>query len=551
MLTSIFVKNLILIDHLEVDFTKGLTVFTGETGAGKSIIFDCLMFSLGTRVRSGVLKNSDEKGTVCSQFDISAQKNLKKFLDEKGLLDNEYTLTLRRDITTDGKSKAYINDIPCTVSQLLEVKEYLIEVCGQHDNKGLLDNSNHILLLDKYAELDSKLYGLQNSFTEWKDAQKNLDSLKQKLDKSDIEKDYLQSVISDLENLDLQVDEEDKLIEKRKFLQSAARLKTNFEESHSGINDTILPELYRIQKSLSKDDEFFKEPLSILETSVIELEECSSLLSKLSDRFGNEDSELEEIETRLFEIKSLARRYMINTNMLFEFLESKRKELSDIENANEVIEIARKKVKEKYDQYYKLAKEVSIIRRSKIPNLCNAVNSNFKDLKLENASFKIDIENHNSDNNFTAKGIDKISFLIQTNIGSHYDMISKIASGGELSRFLLAIKVATIGIKSTDTIIFDEIDTGVSGATSHSIGKKLSSLSKSVQIIVITHQPQVAAFSNSHFKVTKIANYNKTSIELTKLENNLKVEEVARLISGKDLSNESVNAAKKLIEEAC
>ena len=242
---------------------------------------------------------------------------------------------------------------------------------------------------------------------------------------------------------------------------------------------------------------------------------------------------------------------MINTNMLFEFLESKRKELSDIENANEVIEIARKKVKEKYDQYYKLAKEVSIIRRSKIPNLCNAVNSNFKDLKLENASFKIDIENHNSDNNFTAKGIDKISFLIQTNIGSHYDMISKIASGGELSRFLLAIKVATIGIKSTDTIIFDEIDTGVSGATSHSIGKKLSSLSKSVQIIVITHQPQVAAFSNSHFKVTKIANYNKTSIELTKLENNLKVEEVARLISGKDLSNESVNAAKKLIEEAC
>jgi len=550
MLTSVFVKNLILIDNLEINFEDGFTAFTGETGAGKSIIFDCLMFSLGVRLNARALKNKNEKGVVCSQFDVQNLSSLQKLLDEKGFGCPDNILTLRRELNIDGKNKIYINDIPSTVTQLLEIKEFLLEVCGQHDNKGLLDSSNHIKLLDRYSKLDKKLSELHTVYKDWRQAKKDLIELKQRLDKSDIEKNYLQNIIEDVEGLNLQDSEEDTLLEQRKFLQSAARLKDTYQSSKRAINTVVLPELYGIQKFLLKDEEFFREPMQLADGATIDIEELVNSLEALAENFGNEDEDLEKIEGRLFAIKSTARKYLINSNMLVDFLADKKQELYEIENAQDQIEKATQKTEEFKSTYLNKAKGVSKTRSLNIGPLCDSINANFKELKLENASFKIDVVRVIEEEHFSQNGIDKIIFLIKTNAGGQFDRISKVASGGELSRFLLAVKVATIGVKNTNTIIFDEIDTGVSGATSHAIGKKLSSLSKASQVIVITHQPQVAAFSNNHFVVKKIANDDSTSVKISKLTNVFKQQEIARLLSGEALSQESLDAAQKLMDDA-
>lgn len=547
MLLSISITNFILIDSLELDLKSGLTVLTGETGAGKSIILDAIQCALGDRASNKYLKDKTKAATISLVFDISELHDLKKLIIEQGL-DASEELILRRSISTDGKSKAYINDIPCTIGQLQNLKDYLLEICGQHDSRGLLENSQHINLLDQYAKID--LVNVSKSFLDWKKLDQELKDLRLKLERSEIEKSFLKSVIFELKELNIKEGEEQSLAEQRKLLQEGGKIKESVTSSHNIISALILPNVYKLQKELNRFEDFFKEPIKMINNACIEIQEAESSITDLSSKFSSEYDSLQSLEDRLFKIRSLARKFNTLSEDFPKMLTEKEAELSLIENSKDAIESLEKSLNIAKETYLKYASEVSKLRAKEIKNLEQKILDQFADLKLDKAEFKVEQIVVESTNDYTVKGIDKIKFLIKTNPGQPFDQLSKIASGGELSRFLLAIKVSCADTTSVPLMIFDEIDTGVSGAVSSSIGRKLLQVAKNSQVLVVTHQPQVTAFANNHILVSKSVKNNQTSVQVRELNKDEREEEVARLLSGEKISEESFAAAKKLMQAA-
>lgn len=541
MLRTLEAQNLILVDKLEIDFEQGFNVFTGETGAGKSIIIDIINFALGSRASNKLLKDKTRLGNAILNFQIKVQEAISDLLNENDIpFDDE--IILRRSLNPDGRSKCYINDVTVGVNLLAQVGECIIEICGQHESVGLLNNATHLEMLDIFGKLDSK--AVRSMFLEWSEKRKYLEALRTKAQNSDIEIEYLKNIISEIQNLSPKNGEEEILAEKRKILAGSGKINEVMENSIFSINEKILPEIYNVQKNLAKYDD---PVLSFVNQAEIELNEAVAALEDKLAAIKFPVESLGEIEDRLFKLRSIARKNNVSTDDLVKVLEIKHLELSELEKIDGSIRDAERELAKLAEKFLSVAKELSSLRQQSAKSLEKKINSTLKVLKMEKAEFKVDISEAIE---WRVTGIDAIKFVIRTNPGQPFGTLAEIASGGELSRILLALKISLNDKKATAVLIFDEIDTGISGSVSDAVGKKLKELAGNAQVLCVTHQPQVAVYADHHYQVSKESSKNDTSIGVKKLTEPEKRNEIARLLSGEIVTNESLLAAQKLLQSA-
>lgn len=551
MLNSIEIKNFLLIDDIQISFKKAFTVITGETGAGKSIIIQALMLALGDKLAGKkVVRSKATNAVITANFDVGQHKAIREHLEALGI-ELEDDLILRRNIYEDGRSKAFINDIAVGVQTLGSLKDYLLEICGQHSSRSLLERSNHLRLIDEYAGHPSKLEELAILHANLRNSFQELAALQAKKERSEIERDFLTTAIKDLEALNTYIDEEDILIEKRKSIADKFKITELVSKLSGRISSLNLEsQLYALQKDVERGGELFEKALMPLKNALSELKEFEAQVEEIASNFS-EDLDMEQIESRLFKIRSAARKYNIATSDLPVFLGSKKVELEEIDNLEYLIKKVQASQQASMDAYLQLAKQISATRYQVALELKATIEAHLSDLKMEKVSVLINIEAIEDSSKWTAKGIDRIAFLVRTNNGLDYGDIAKTASGGELSRIMLAIKLALSERSAAEVIIFDEIDTGISGSVSSAVGKKLALLAKTSQVIAITHQPQVAAFGYNHIHVSKVANDDSTTVLINILGEAAHLDEIARMISGEKITTISLEAAKSLVNEAC
>lgn len=549
MLLSLSIKNFILIEQLELDFISGFSVLSGETGAGKSIIIDALNLALGARLGQKVLKKQDIPAVISAEFVRSDSKLLVEMLEEQGITENH--LLIKRVIHPDGKSKAFINDIPVSIGFLQKIAEFLLEIAAQHDQRDLFDSSLHREMLDQFAGLEDKLQQLSELYKSWKSLEEHLLEVYEARNRSLDEKNYLSHIIKEIEDLAPTKNEEEELSLKRQTLRDAAKIKQIARSIMDHLNSAngIVDKMSLVIKSLARSGHFFHEAESYFERALIEIEEGGKLITNMLRDIDEGGVSLEQIEDRLFRIRAIAKKNNVIPNMLPDYLKQCQAKLFLFENNDDLSRQLELKVKVAKEAFYELAREISSERIKASEKLRFDMVKEFKFLKMENADFRVGI-NELADDKYNQYGIDQVQFQARTNPGTAFANINKVASGGELSRILLAAKLALANVTSPPTIIFDEIDVGVGGAVADSIGKKLSVLSKRYQIIAITHQPQVAAYSTNHFLVAKRMQDNQAQVEVYRLSKEEKLKEIARMLSGDAITNASIAAAAVLIEQA-
>ncbi len=552
MLSSISISNFILIARLNLEFQSGLTALTGETGAGKSIILDALQTVFGERSTNKILKDKTKPASISAVFEIAKLSDLIEYLKEQGLLedDTQHQLILRRVIAPDGKSKAFVNDIQVNLTTLNHIATYLVEICGQNDSKGLLNSNTHLQLLDSFAGINTDLLQLNKLFNEYRTLSTKYNDLCNKRQQSEFETTYLQTLLEELDNLDYQPNEENDLAEKKRLLTDSIKAKEALKKAIGIFEDEyVLRNLNILQKEISKFPDFFQTITNELDGAIIEIEEVYNNLATL-EKQTPDSSQYQVIEERLFRIRSHAKKYNILPEQLHEYRILKQQELDSFAMLDEDIASTLKVINKLKAEYITLAKSLSQKRAESALKLSSKINSELQSLKMVNAEFKIELNTNVEPDAWTSKGIDQVKFLIRTNLDGNFDLINKVASGGELSRTMLAFKVAITNVKFLPLMIFDEIDIGISGAVADAVGKKLASLAKQYQIIVITHQPQVAAYSDHHLLVTKKEQNKTTVTEVLNLDAQAKQNEIARMLSGHNITAESIAAAKKLIQSA-
>ena len=556
MLSYISIKNIVLIDKLELNFKKGFTVLTGETGAGKSIIVDAINLLLGNRADRRLIKKGQNEASVSALFSVNQNHEVRNILTKYGLVaENE--IIIRRKILSNGRSQSFINDEVISLNIMREVSGYLIEVNGQNDQAGLLDNSNHVKILDIWGNLSKNTQKVSDSYNLYKDKLKSYNEYKDKVNEFTFKQKYLIEDLEEIKGLALEEDEIDKLIEKKKYLTSIEKIKDSLEKINfllkgsadsNGIYENLVHSKKQISSILSLNKELFNKLDDSIENTLIEYKETEALLEECMASIDENNSSLDYIENRISTIKRIARKHNIEENQINSFknkLENSLNKLSDSEN-----ELKKRKndININKEKYKVNAKELTDLRYKASIKLSESINKEFPILKLDNAKFAISI-NLLEENNWKSDGMDSVIFKIETNKDSGYDFISKIASGGELSRIMLAIKVSIASEYENSiakTLIFDEVDTGVGGAVADAVGKRLNLLAKHNQVLAVTHHPQVAARAGNHFKVNKnnINSYSSTSINnLNKVE---RIEEIARMLSGEKITDAARNAAESL-----
>ncbi len=559
MLKFLAIQNIVLIDKAEIDFSKGLCILSGETGSGKSILLDALGLAIGFRSNLRLIGNNENKASVNALFDISNNQACKNLLKENELLDSENhsSLNIRRIINESSSSKVYINDILIGVNLLNQIGETLVEIHGQHDQRGLLNSSFHIQILDEFSQNQNLLKEIKQNYESLRTVEQKISDLKSQEEKAQREKEYLEHVVKELENANIKDNEEDDLISKKEQLLGKEKIsnflsdfKSHLLEASSQLNLSqriLIRNNNIIDNFLSKNKEEFNKISEKIDSQISEIEVSISNSENILREISREESNLEEIEERLFYIRSLARKFNVRIDELNQVIVDSKNKLKLI-SSNEELSINLEKQKDEIIKKYKrLASDLSNRRKESAIVLSKKVEDELKFLKMENTKFLVDVKDF-EENQFSINGTNKVKFVAAIN-NSNLDDISKIASGGELSRFMLALKVALTDVKSAPTIIFDEIDTGIGGSTANAVGKRLKILSNNFQILVVTHQPQIAAKADNHFKISKVSENNQAKTLIKKLENSDRENEVARMISGAELTKEAIAAAISLIKE--
>ncbi|MBN8827593.1 MAG: DNA repair protein RecN [Sphingobacteriia bacterium] len=549
MLTNLTIKNIVLIDYLSLNFYHNLSVLTGETGAGKSILLDALSFVLGDRATAKLLRHGTEEGYVIGEFEINDKVKVKL---EELAVDYDKSIIIRRIINKEGRTKAFINDIPVSINTLKDIGEHIIEIHGQHDQRWLLEQSYHRIILDEFAENDALLEQVKAKYTAYQNLTKEISELKQQKEKLEQEQDYLSFVLNELNELDPKENEEEELIDKKNtFSQKNKMLETLHNLNNEIIRTNISQAVSNSQRILARNQglieqlglEDLSDQLDSVHSTIFEI--TSSLEYKIN-AYSHDNFDEEQVELRLMELKSAARKYRCTVNELANYVDSIKEKIGNFQSIDNSVAKIEKKLIGIKEEYLKLAKEISSKRIKAAKLLEDRIKAELKDLKMDRIQFVVEIKQID---HLHEHGFDEVIFLVSTNPGAPLDKINTIASGGELSRFMLACKIALSEVKTANTIIFDEIDTGIGGATAYAVGRKLKELSSNTQVLVVTHQPQVACFAENHYLVKKEVANNSTTTKVRKLEINDKVNELARMLSGENLTEEAISAAKKLVEE--
>lgn len=558
MLKNLSIKNIVLIDEANIDFDDNLCVLTGETGSGKSILLDALSLAIGSRSNIRLLRNGEKQGVVVAVFDIKENNSCRSLLDEIGIeYDDE--LILRRVLTQDGKSKSFINDVAVSQNFLNQVGSELVEIHGQHDQNNLLNPSYHIGILDQFGNLVGQKKIVSRLYDDMLETWKKLSTLKEQKESRDNEIDYMKHIIDELRKLNVSVGEEEELNSKRLSLMNKEKIIdviNSVREILEGQNP-VTKSIGNAQSHLSRNSRLgenllengqnaFELVIDYLEKSLAEFNEAISKLYDIQNSLDFDEYSLNDIEERLFTIRALARKLNIESDNFANFQVKLEEKLKNLENENiEIDDLSSKygKLKEEYiNESLKLREQRKIAAK----RLENNLLAELTPLKMENTVFKVDFKDLN-ENDWSRNGIDGVRFVVSVNPGAVPDDLSKVASGGELSRFMLALKVVLSKIKSASTLIFDEIDTGVSGLVADAIGERLRKLGENFQVLVVTHLAQVASKGKNHYKISKEVRDNKTYTLINKLDYNSRLQEISKMISVKNVTDEALILAERLL----
>lgn len=546
MLRALEIRDLLIIDHLELQFQSGLNVLTGETGAGKSILLDSLGFVLGWRGRSELVRQGAKQGEVTAEFDLTDDHPAHAILEEAGLPQGD-SLLLRRINTADGRKTAWVNDRRCSGEVLRALSATLLELHGQHDDRGLLNPRGHRAMLDHFAKADGHLATTRQTWSAVATARKAVEATRSALESARAEEEFLRHAVAELDKLSPEVGEEATLDTRRRQMQNAERVRGDIARAHTLLTEgaeLTAAEAYRWLESVNGEEtEGLDEPLAALDRAMAELGEAESAIGRILSGLEFDPSELENCEERLFAIRALARKHDVLPDELATYGEDLRQKLAALDAGDQDLAAQEAALTQAQSAYDAAAAALSAERQSHAAELDTAVMAELAPLKMERAVFKTDI----SPTDPGPEGIDAVSFTVATNPGAPAGALNKIASGGELSRFLLALKVCLRGEDASKTLIFDEIDRGVGGATADAVGRRLRALADGSQVLVVTHSPQVAAQGAHHWRVQKQVQDGVTLSQVVPLPPDERVDEIARMVSGDVITEEARGAAKALL----
>ncbi len=551
MLSNLHIENIAIIDNVNIDFTDGFQVLTGQTGAGKSIIIDSINLLTGERSSRELVRTGAEKGFVEGAV-YTTDKKVYEMLNEAGISYFEGDpLILSREISKDGRSVVRINSRTATTGLLKSICARIINIHGQHDNQAILDVSCHGEILDSYAKNEELLKGYRREYNEYKRIKNELESEDEDISLKEQKKEFLEFQIDEIEKAKLKIGEDEELSDIRKRYLNSEKILLNLNASYSalmgdeeslGANQQIKAAIKGMQdlSDLVEDADGLSKKL---EEIYYLLDDVSETLRDLKDGDNSEEVDINYIEERIDLINRLKKKYGSTVEEILETKEKLEEELLEIENSDEYKKKLEKELKIQLKKTSALADELSEKRKKAGEELAKQVLVQLKDLEMPNVTFKVEIE----DAPLSSKGKDKIEFMISANAGEALKPLSKVASGGELSRIILALKVILSKNDFVSTMIFDEVDTGVSGSAAQKIAEKIKAVSKEKQVFVITHLPQMAAFGDSHYLIEKEATGGKTSSKVTLLNEEGRVAEIARLLSGSVITENALNNARELI----
>lgn len=554
MLQSLSIRNVVLIDKLDLDFKSGLSVLTGETGAGKSILLDSLGLVLGNRAETSLIRQGEDKLSVTAQFSLQKQTPALRALLDEYEIEADDELLIKRSLTRDGKGKIFINDQPAGAKLLKEIGKYLVEVHGQFDNQGLLNPANHLDVLDAYGAYKPLAERTAAAFAAYKKARAARQEAEKNIARAKEDEENLRHWVDELEKMNPRPDEEDELGKKRQEMMNAEKIIDSLNYAYGALTERadVQGAIRSAQSAMDKAntlvDGRYQTIIDMLDQALIDISETVNELEEVSHNISLNQNELENIEERLYALRGLARKHNVAVSDLPQTLADFRNRLSAIEVGEEGIAALRKAEDTAKLDYVKAANELSSARQAAALQLDNKVMSELLPLKMEKARFVTVVEK-TDESGWSEKGFNNVYFTVATNPNSPQGPLNKIASGGELARFMLALKVNLAQSSSVATMIFDEVDAGVGGATAQAVGERLARLARDVQVLVVTHSPQVAACGNNHFKVEKSTADNVTTTtvrELTKIE---KSEEIARMLAGEVITDAARAAAKVLMKE--
>ena len=550
MLTALDIREVVLIEALRLEFAAGLSALTGETGAGKSILLDALGLALGARGDAGLVRHGAAAASVTASFDVAADHPARALLDENGV-DGEGELILRRQLKADGGSRAWVNDQPVSASLLRDLGATLVEVHGQHDDRGLLQPRGHLRLLDSFGGLSAQAAALAAAHAAWRDALAAHDALVAQVEADARDRDWLDHAVAELQALAAQAGEEEALATERTAMQQGARLADDL----ATINDLLdgsdgglakLRQVARRLERLAPERSELADALAAIDRALNEAAEAEDALAAAARAMAFDPARLDSVETRLFELRAMARKHRVSADALPELAADLAARAAALQAGAASVGDAAKAVKAARAAFEAAAQALSAARAAAAARLDAAVAAELAPLKLDAARFRVALTAL-SEAGWSAAGIDKVEFEVSTNPGAPFGPLLKIASGGELSRFVLALKVALAETGTAGTIIFDEIDRGVGGAVASAIGERLARLAQGTQLLVVTHSPQVAARAAHQWRIAKSSAGTVTRTGIALLDADERREEIARMLSGAQVTDEARAQALRLL----
>ncbi|SHO54670.1 DNA repair protein RecN [Vibrio quintilis] len=551
MLAHLSVNNFAIVKSLQLELSQGMTTITGETGAGKSIAIDALGLCLGGRAEAGMVRPGEDKADVSAAFILDDNIHASRWLEDNDLLDNNECI-LRRTITKEGRSRAFINGNPVPVSQLKNLGQHLINIHGQHAHQHLMKNEHQLIMLDQYAGHHDRLKKTRTTYQNWRQARNELEQLKANTQQNQAQLQLLDYQIKELDELALGEEEFTELELEHKRLTNSGELVTNCQQAIDCLYESdevnavsLLQSVNNNLIQLSELDEKLVELPAMLAEAMIQLEEMNSELRQYLDNIDVDPAQLAYIEERYSKVMSLARKHHVLPEELYQHHQALLQQRNQLDCSDERLQEIEAAVNQKYQSFTAQAEKLHQSRCRYAKELDKLISQSMHELSMEKARFHIEVsydENHPS-----PLGFDHITFEVSTNPGQPLQPISKVASGGELSRISLAIQVITAQKVETPSLIFDEVDVGISGPTAAVVGKMLRQLGTSTQVLCVTHLPQVAGCGHQQLFVAKQSKGGKTETQMMTLDHHQRIEELARLLGGSQITETTLANAKELL----
>jgi DNA repair protein RecN (Recombination protein N) len=555
LLLSITINNYTLVDILEIEFSSGTTAITGETGAGKSLILDALSMALGDRADSSTIRQGKDRAQITASFDISSIPEAKLWLDNHDITADDECI-LRRIYTTEGRSRGYINGQPCTMQQLKQLGDLLVDLHSQHEHQSLLRRNTHRKLLDEFNASTELAVKVAEYFHDWQGAAKTLQDLAERSDEFNARRELLEFQIEELQELNLEPSylqqlelEQQNLANAEQIIQDSQKLLAISDQGEAfnlrdGFNQSL-----SILSQLKHKPEALEEAEQLLQSGLIQVDEAVRCIEQHIDRFEANPQRLQHIEDELGLIFQLARKHRVDSHQLAEKLEELVLELRQLTAGDQNLEALQQQVDEFAAKYKKAATELSLIRQQGAVKMSQGINQQLQQLSMQGAELLIQLTPLD-ENNYKSYGLEDIELMISTNPGQAHKPLAKVASGGELSRVSLAIQVVAAANSSIPTLVFDEVDVGIGGSTADIVGKLLKQLGDRGQVISVTHQPQVAAHAHQHYVVSKVTADSSAESTIVNLNKTQRIEELARMLGGAKVTNQTLSHASELFDLA-